>query len=184
MNRPLPTSYSPGLPVPPAARPAMKAVPQLDLDRFLGRWHEVARLPSASQRLTDRHITVELARGAGGGLTLRRLARQPDGTDRGTKLHLRRRWPIEEPGQFQLSAAPGWLQWLPSAWQPWWALALDRDYQWAMLGDPRRRGLWILGRDAAMERSVLETLKGKARALGYDLAPLIVSGELRSYLPV
>ena len=32
--------------------------------------------------------------------------------------------------------------------------------------------------------SVLETLKGKARALGCDLAPLIVSGELRSYLPV
>lgn len=61
---------------------------------------------------------------------------------------------------------------------------MDRDYGWMMLGEPDRRSLWMLSREPTMERTVLETLKSKARSLGYDLAPLIVSGELRSYQPL
>lgn len=184
MNRSVPSYLSTGMQAPAGARQAMKAVPQLDLERFLGRWHEIARLPSPQQRANDRKVTLELVQSGRDSLCLRRLARQPDGTDRGAQAQLRRRFPIEEPGQFEQGAAHAWLRWLPSTWKPLWVLALDRDYQWAMLGEPQRRGLWILARDAAMERSMLEALKGKARGLGYDLAPLILSGELRSYLPL
>lgn len=183
MNRSVPSYLSTGMPTAAGARQAIKAVPQLDLERFAGRWHEIARLPSPLQRATDRKVALEIAH-AGTGLCLRLLARQADGTERGARAALRRRFPVEEPGQFQRSTAPSWLRWLPSSWQPLWVLAVDRDYRWAMLGEPGRQGLWILARDATMERSVLETLKGKARGLGYDLAPLILSGELRSYLPL
>ena len=93
----------------------------------------------------------------------------------------RRRFPVEEPGRFQRTTAPAWAQWLPSAWKDLWVLATDADYQWLMLGEPRRRELWILSREPTMERQVLEALKSVARGLGYDLAPLVVSGRLQSF---
>lgn len=53
-------------------------------------------------------------------------------------------------------------------------IGLDHDYRWAVVGEPRRRYLWILGREARMDYHLLEDLKSTARRMGYDLAPLIV----------
>lgn len=162
----------------------MKAIPQLDLERFAGLWHEIARLPTPSQHAGDRRITVTFAPQPETRLEITTRCEQADGTVRTTRIHARRRYPVEEPGQFQRRTGPAWLATLPWAWSDYWILALDRDYRWLMLGDPDRRGLWVLSRDPTMERAVLETLKSKARSLGYDLAPLLVSGELRSFQPL
>lgn len=164
--------------------PAMKAVSRLDLDRFAGRWHEIARLPAPAQRQTDRNVTANLIRQGGDDLAMEQAVERPDGTVHSRSALIRRRYPIEEPGQFRRLRAPTWLGWLPWAWDDWWVIALDRDDRWMMIGRPDRRGLWMFSRERSMERGVLEMLKAKARGLGYDLAPLIISGELRSYQPV
>jgi apolipoprotein D and lipocalin family protein len=161
--------------------PRMKAVPQLDMARFVGRWHEIARLPSLPQRLSDRRIRVDIEPLAGDRLRLRRTSTEPDGSDRVQEVSGRRRYPVQEPGQLQSTRAPAWLRWLPQVWNDRWVLVLDRQYQWAMIGEPKRRELWMLAREPSMERQVLQALKSTARGLGYDLAPLIISGELRSF---
>jgi apolipoprotein D and lipocalin family protein len=166
------------------AQAPMKAIPQLDLERFAGLWHEIARLPTAAQQASDRRITITFAPQPHAQLDITTHCEQADGTRRTTRVHARRRYPIEEPGQFQRRTGPAWLAALPWAWSEYWILALDRDYRWLMLGDPDRQGLWMLSRDPTMERGVLESLKSKARGLGYDLAPLLVSGELRSFQPL
>ena len=159
----------------------MKAVPQLDLAQFMGRWHEIARLPSPLQRLTDHDIRLDIATLEADHFRFRRSSTEPDGSERVQDIAVRRRYPVEEPGQFQRCAAPAWAQWLPSTWKDLWVLAADRQYQWLMLGEPRLRELWMLAREPSMERQVLEALKSTARGLGYDLAPLVVSGRLRSF---
>ena len=163
---------------------SIKAVPLLDLDRFMGRWNEIARLPSPAQRETDQQIALIFSHRDEHLVLVKQVCVQADGSPRELTSVVRRRYPIEEPGQFQRRHGPSWLGWLPSMWEEIWVLAIDRDYRWVLMGDPQRRNLWILSRDMTMERSVLETLKSKARAMGYDLAPLIVSGELRSYQPM
>ncbi|HEU4670542.1 MAG TPA: lipocalin family protein [Dyella sp.] len=159
----------------------MKAVPQLDVTRILGRWHEIARLPSPLQRLTDHDIRLDLEQPEPGQFRLRRTSTGPDGSERVHDTLARRRFAVEEPGQFQRSTAPAWAQWLPSAWKDLWVLAIAADSQWLMLGEPRRRELWILSREPTMERQVLEALKSLARGQGYDLAPLVVSGRLQTF---
>jgi apolipoprotein D and lipocalin family protein len=164
-----------------ATPPAVKAVPQLDIAQFAGRWHEIARLPSPLQRLTDRDIRLDIEPLDADQYRLRRSCTDPDGSERRQDFHARRRYPVQEPGQFQRTAAPAWAQWLPSTWKELWVLAVDRQYQWLMLGEPRLRELWMFAREPQMERQVLEALKSTARGLGYDLAPLVVSGQLRSF---
>ncbi|MBU6248050.1 MAG: lipocalin family protein [Xanthomonadaceae bacterium] len=159
----------------------MQAVSRLDTVRMLGRWHEIARLPTPLQRLTDRDIRLDLDETVPGLFRLRRTVTEPDGNERVHDTFARRRFAVEEPGQFQRTTAPAWAHWLPSAWKELWVLAVDADYRWMMLGESRRRELWILSRGPTMERQVLEALKSLARGQGYDLAPLVVSGRLQTF---
>jgi apolipoprotein D and lipocalin family protein len=59
-------------------------------------------------------------------------------------------------------------------WADYWVIALDPEYQWAVVGEPDRRYLWILSRAPTMSASQLETLKGRAEAMGYELSALQV----------
>ena len=47
-------------------------------------------------------------------------------------------------------------------------LALDPDYQTALVGEPSRRYAWILARSPTLDESRLQDLLGRAQALGVD----------------
>ncbi len=83
------------------------------------------------------------------------------------------------PGRLQVRFAPGWLSWLPLVWADYWVVALDTEYQWAVVGDPDHEYLWILSREPTMDAALFAELKDKAKAMGYDLAPPVVAAPLR-----
>ena len=55
-------------------------------------------------------------------------------------------------------------------WGSYWIIGLDPDYQWAVVGHPGRKYLWILSRSPQMEDAlygqILELIAGQ----GYDLS--------------
>ena len=55
---------------------------------------------------------------------------------------------------------------MPLVWADYWVLALDPDYQWALVGEPGRKYLWILSRLPEMERGRFEQLKATAESMG------------------
>ena len=82
-------------------------------------------------------------------------------------------------GQLQVRFVPDWLSWVPLVWADYWVLALDPDYQWALVGEPDRKYLWILSRLPEMDRARFEQLKEKAETMGYDLGPLRLMAPIR-----
>ena len=59
----------------------------------------------------------------------------------------------------------------------YWIIALDEEgYQWAMVGTPDRRFLWILSRQPSLDPATLATLKQQACRLGFAVENLVVSG--------
>jgi apolipoprotein D and lipocalin family protein len=150
----------------------VEAVPWLDLDRYLGRWHAVAWLPSPFQRRYAVELMLEYAPRADGLIDVHSACRDEDG--RPSEVHgiARQPEPLREPARLQLRLAPVWLGRLQLAWHEHWVIGLDRDYRWAMVGQPRRRQLWILSREARMDYDALEDLKATAQGMGYDLASL------------
>ena len=165
-----------------AALPAHAAEPvapveQLDITRYAGEWDEIARLPLFYQRKCKREITAQYTLRDDGLIGVRNPCR--DGHGELDEVEGVARQVADHPGRLEVRFAPDWLSWLPLTWADYWVIALDPDYQWAMVGEPGHEYLWILSRTPDMSRTRLEELKARAVAMGYDLDDLIVSAPLR-----
>ena len=153
------------------------SVPALDLSRYAGEWHEVARLPRYFQRQCRSEITAQYTLREDGLVGVRYRCKTADGTfdvvDGVARVDAR------HPGRLEVRFAPDWLSWVPMVWADYWVIALDPGYQWAMVGEPDRDYLWILSRTPTMERAQFDALKAQAEAMGYDLSELVTSGTVR-----
>ncbi|WP_374013580.1 lipocalin family protein [Pseudoxanthomonas koreensis] len=165
------------LPPPALARIPVTAVPELELSRYAGQWYEIAHLPVSFQRRCASDLTVAYTLRADGGIGVRNACRNRDGKmDEALGVA---RTVDGHPGRLQVRFVPDWLSWLPLVWADYWVLELDPDYQWAMVGEPGHKYLWILSREPSMDRGLFERLRTRAQAMGYDLAPLVIAAPLR-----
>lgn len=57
----------------------------------------------------------------------------------------------------------------------YWILDVDPDYQWALVGTPDKRYLWILGRTPELDPATLAGIKATAKAKGFDVSRLQVA---------
>ena len=62
---------------------------------------------------------------------------------------------------------------LPFLAGDYWIIALEENYQYAMIGDPKREYLWILARDKKLPQSTLDRLITKAKNDGFPTEKLI-----------
>jgi apolipoprotein D and lipocalin family protein len=152
------------------------SVEALDMDRYAGQWHEIAHLPVSFQKKCVGDITATYSLRADGRISVHNACRVADG-DRVAADGVAR--PVEgHPGQLQVRFVPDWLSWVPLVWADYWVIALDPEYQWAVVGEPDRKYLWILSRSPSMDTALFGQLKARAEAMGYDLAPLRVMAPL------
>lgn len=154
-----------------AQTPRNVPVPALDLQRYSGTWHQVAHLPMFFQRKCVRGTTAHYAPQADGTVQVRNACIDEAGK-RIESTGVARPVP-GEPGALEVRFAPDWLDWLPFTWAPYWVIALDPDYQWAMVGGPGRDYLWILSREPSLDPDRLASLVEQARVLGYPVEELI-----------
>jgi apolipoprotein D and lipocalin family protein len=153
------------------------AVADLDLERYAGTWHEIARLPMWFQRKCESGVTAHYTPKPDGTVAVHNACVTAEGTTIASDGIARRPEAFAR-GKLEVRFAPAWLSWLPLVWADYWVIALDEDYRWAMIGQPGRKYLWILSRDPSLDRKTFESLKAQAVAMGYDLGPLIVSGKV------
>jgi apolipoprotein D and lipocalin family protein len=152
------------------------SVEALDMDRYAGQWHEIAHLPVSFQKKCVGDITATYSLRADGRISVHNACRVADG-DRVAADGVAR--PVEgHPGQLQVRFVPDWLSWVPLVWADYWVITLDPEYQWAVVGEPDRKYLWILSRSPSMDTALFGQLKARAEAMGYDLAPLRVMAPL------
>jgi lipocalin len=50
----------------------------------------------------------------------------------------------------------------------YWIIDLNPDYQWAVVGEPSRKYLWILSRTPTMDEAVYQGILGRLPLKGYD----------------
>jgi len=156
-------SLTPGLLI---SQNGLQVVKSVDLNRYKGKWYEIARLPNYFERKlkctsaeyilrVDGKITVV---NAGNYITdpqktssVKGVAWIPD-KNSPAKLKVQFFWPFS--GDY-------------------WIMYLDNDYRYVLVGDPDVKYLWILSREKKMDEPTYKMLLQKAIDNGYDVKTII-----------
>jgi apolipoprotein D and lipocalin family protein len=145
----------------------------VDLARYAGRWYEIARLPNRFQEQCAGNVAASYAVRPDGRVTVVNECRRDDGTLTRAEGVARRAEANGPASRLEVRFAPGFLSFLPFVWGDYWIVELDRDYQYAMVGEPSRKYLWILSRRPEMDEATYAALTGRARGLGFDVSRLV-----------
>ncbi|MDT7837303.1 lipocalin family protein [Aquabacterium sp. OR-4] len=159
-------------PVAPAVAPgALQPMAALDLPRYMGRWHELARYPNRFQRQCTGATTADYALLADGGVQVSNRCGLADG---GTEQATGRARAVGPAGtaRLQVRFAPAWLAWLPQVWGDYWVVDLDADYRVAIVSEPQREYLWVLSRTPQLDEAGWQRITARLLALGFDPARL------------
>ena len=149
----------------------LPTVSWVDLNRFSGTWHEVARLPNIFQR-TCVGATARYTPLADGSIRVENSCRTCRGRCRSITG---RAEPVPCSGNARLRVRfSGVAGLMPVSHEGnYWIIALDENYRWAMVGTPDRRFLWLLSRDRCLPREIEGMLISRARCLGFDVDRLV-----------
>ncbi|MCB4361592.1 lipocalin family protein [Quatrionicoccus australiensis] len=143
-----------------ADAPPVRSVTQIDLNRYVGKWYEIAAFPMYFQRNCIADTTAEYTLRPDGELTVDNRCRTESGVDQA----IGRAWAVDAAGAGQLKVSFFW----PFR-SDYWVIGLDPDYRWAVVGNPNRKYLWILSRTPQLPAAELERARQAASAQGYDL---------------
>ncbi len=143
----------------------LRTVSKVELEKYAGKWYEIARIPSTfEQDLVNTTATYSLR-------------------EDGNMEVINEGRVLDPSGELKQTQA---LAWLPNANEPgklkvrffglfttdYWILDLDGEYQYALVGSPTRKFLWILSRTPSMRDDIYRLLVAKAKAKGFDVDEL------------
>ena len=143
----------------------IQAVGQLDVDRYLGHWYEIARYPNWFERGCV-GVTADYALRDDGQIAVTNTCREEtlDGAVSVANGVAR----IEAPGELTVTFTP----WLPFARGDYWVLYVTPDYSMAVIGNPAGRTGWILARTPSIDVTTRAQAEAALRANGYRLEGL------------
>ena len=140
-------------------------VQSFDKSRYLGTWYEIARLDHSFERGLEQITATYTLREDGGINVLNRGFHVADGVwnEANGKAYF---VDSEEVGHLKVSFfGPFYASYV--------IMALDPDYQWALVTGPNRDYFWILSRTPSLSETTLIMLLEQAKHKGYPVQELI-----------
>jgi apolipoprotein D and lipocalin family protein len=150
------------------AQAPLETASDVDLQRYLGRWHEIARLPQSFQRGCV-CTTAEYSITQNGNIKVLNHCRlnSPTGKIKSAE------------GQARVVQGSNNSKLRVSFFRPfygkYWILERAEDYSYAVVGHPNRKYLWILSRTPQMDTALLNGIIDRARKNGFDTGSLIIT---------
>ena len=157
-------------------------VAHVDLERYLGLWYELARLPMKYEDEAASDITARYSLKPNGRVKVDNRAFDAD--DKPVQAIGEATAVDDSNARLKVSFLPAALRWLPFTSGDYWILKLDADYRTALVGSPDRRFLWLLSRTPDLPDAEREAFLDEARRQGFDLAALIVPRHTGRDVPV
>ena len=146
--------------------PELQVVPYVDLDRYTGTWYEIARYPHKFQKgCTGSRATYTL-RDDGKLSVLNECYEESD--RRKLRSAKGKAWVVDTKTNAKLKVSFFW----PFSGD-YWIIDLGRDYEYAVIGHPERKYLWILSRTQVMDEGVYGGILNRLKAQHYDISGLI-----------
>ena len=149
----------------PAETEPLEVVDSVDLDRYLGKWYEIASYPAWFQKNCTA-VTADYSLRDDGVIEVINSCRK--GTlDGKLKKSKGRAKVVDAATNAKLK-----VSFFGPFWGNYWIIDLDPDYQWAVVGVPNRKYLWILSRTPQMDETIYDEIVERLSARRYDPAKL------------
>lgn len=161
------------------AKPANppQTVSQVDLNRYLGTWYEVARFPMYFQRKCASDVSATYGLQANGNVSVLNQCRKADGEIMASKGEAKA--VDRSNSKLKVSFLPKGLRWIPLTKGDYWILKLDDNYQTALVGAPNRKYLWILSRTPILDEQTYQQYVDAAKQQGFDTSKLMRTKHTR-----
>jgi apolipoprotein D and lipocalin family protein len=146
--------------------PPLDTVASVEVDRYAGKWYQIARYPNWFQSGCA-SSTAEYTVNADGTVRVFNTCLDADGgvksTIQGTARVVDRTTNAKLEVRFPVVPFPA----------DYWIIQLGENYEYAVVGEPGRTNLFILSRTPALDQDTLDAILGQLADQGYDTARLI-----------
>lgn len=149
----------------------LQAIAALDVPRYLGVWHEIAKFPNWFQKKCASDTSAQYRLGADGQLQVLNQCRLASGEMVQAQGVARQIGGASSP-KLEVRFAPAWLSFLPLVWGDYWVVDLDADYTLAAVSEPKREYLWILSRTPVVDEGRYAALLSRLRTMGLEVDKL------------
>jgi apolipoprotein D and lipocalin family protein len=147
--------------------PPLAVVDGVEVERYMGTWYEIARYPNFFQGPECVGTTAEYTLRDDGRVrvvnrcrenTLDGPERSIEGVARVVDAETNAKLKVSFFGPFEGN---------------YWIIDLDADYQWAVVGEPSRRYLWILSRTPSLDEAIYAQIISSLPEKEYDPDTLV-----------
>jgi apolipoprotein D and lipocalin family protein len=146
-------------------------VNQVDIQKYVGKWYEIAHLPMYFQGKCVSNITAQYSINTNqtiGVLNSCRIANGEMISSEGVAYSQN-----QGNSKLKVSFLPTGLRWIPLTKGDYWVLRLDSEYKVALVGGPSNKYLWILSREPQLDEATYQSYLDTAKHYGYDVTKLI-----------
>jgi apolipoprotein D and lipocalin family protein len=149
----------------PMSSQHLETVPNVDLERYSGKWYEIASFPQRFQR--GCHCTTAEYTLSEKNYVVVENRCNKDSID-GPESYIKgKAFVVKNTGNAKLKVQFFW----PFRGK-YWIIDLAEDYSYAVVGHPNRKYLWILSRSAQMDSDIYNDIVRRTEAKGFDVGKL------------
>lgn len=152
--------------------PRVEPVDDVDLERYAGRWYEIARYPNRFQKRCTGNVAVYYATRPDGRIDVRNTCDTAKGPIEAQGI-ARRATENGPASVLKVRFAPAFLSFLPQVWGDYWVLDLSADYTTAVVGTPDHEYLWLLSRTPDVDQPTYARMVQAARSQGFNEGRLV-----------
>ena len=152
----------------------LETVSNVELQRYLGKWYEIARLPNRFQNYCVGEVTADYKLLESGDIQVINRCRDQQGEMDEAKGIGRI---VDTGSNAKLEVSFVSLFGLNLFWGDYWILGLGENYDYAVVGMPSRQYLWVLSRQTEMSTENWQVVQTIVQASGYDPSKLLITNQ-------
>lgn len=163
----------------------LKTVEQVDLERYSGKWYEIAKYPNKFQKKCTGNVTADYTIKQNGRIEVRNECLKKNAKKQVALGEAKVKDDITK-AKLKVRFAPSLLSFLPFVWGDYWIIDLDTNYEWVAIGEPSRSYFWILSRQPTLDEQAYQAILGRAKTAGFDPAKVVKTPQevvLKSTVP-
>ena len=143
----------------------LETVPYVDLNKYAGKWYEIASFPQRFQKGCN--ATTAEYKVTDKGFVIVENRCNKDSINGKPSYIKGKAFVVENSGNAKLKVQFFW----PFKGK-YWIIDLADDYSYAVVGHPNRNYLWILSRTATMNDAIYQQIVSRIKEKGFDISKL------------